>query len=373
MLSYQSIKRFLRNAFVICALTVFFVPIFTFNIKGTISEKENRYLAYFPAIIKDNHLNPNFFRDCNSYFSDRFGLRRYFIAINTRVNTRLHANKGSQALKGKNGWWFYTSKEDGDNYADFMKQNLLLPENITQFKENVKNTADWCEANGIKTIFLICPNKHSIYSENYPFPRPSGITRADQLTTVFNELGVNYIFPRDYILSKKASFNYPLYYETDTHWNPLGAYCAFELLKAKIEALFPNIDFPEISYKTSIEYSNTAGDILPMMNISKSKSTRLSLSSKGATNADYYEYLKNEGRNGVITKGKNRALPRAIIFRDSFFIALEPFTSPLFSEVEYNWRAFRDSDKEYILNYHPDLIIFEEVERYGTNLVHCSK
>ena len=372
MLSYKSIKTFLRNAFIICALFVLFVPIFTFNIQDVISEKENRYLTSFPAIIKDNHLNSNFFKECNSYFSDRFGLRQYFIAINNLVNTKLHANKGIQALQGKNGWYFYINKADGDNYADFMKQNLLLPETLMMFKENVKNTADWCEANGIKTIFLICPNKHNIYSEFYPFPRPDGITRADQLTTVFNELGVNYIFPRDYILLKKTSSKYPLYYETDTHWNPLGAYCAFELLKTKIEALFPIIDFPEISYKISIEYSDTAGDILPMMNVSKSKSTRPSLSPNGETNADYYEYIKNDGRH-VITKGKNRALPRAIIFRDSFFIALEPFTSPLFSEAEYIWRAFSDSDKEYILKNKPDIIIFEEVERHGTNLVHCSK
>ena len=80
-------------------------------------------------------------------------------------------------------------------------------------------------------------------------------------------------------------------------------------------------------------------------------------------------YLKNEGTNGVHTKGTNENLPRALIFRDSFFYALEPFISPMFSEAEYKWKQFNESDKEYILKYKPDIIIFEAVERYAPNIV----
>ncbi len=369
----SSIKHFLQYAFIVCALIVFSYPLIRFNKKAVVSEKENRYLASFPSIFKDNHFNKNFFSDCNAYLSDRFGLRLYFISLNSKINHKLHAFKGAKGIQGKNGWFFYIDTEDGNNYADFMKQNLLIDENLETWKENVKNTATWCKQNGIKAIFLICPNKHSVYSEYYPFSRPLGNTRTDQLTAILDELGVEYIFPRDVLLQKKAEYNYPLYYETDTHWNPIGAYCAFELLKQKIYAAFPERQFPEITYNTKIDYSETAGDILPMLNIKKARSTLPTLSPVGAQNADFYEYIKNDGTNGVITHSKDTTLPRTLIFRDSFFSALEPFTSPLFSDAEYIGKRFNDGDKEYILNYQPDLIIFEAVERYSANLVQCSR
>ena len=56
------------------------------------------------------------------------------------------------------------------------------------------------------------------------------------------------------------------------------------------------------------------------------------------------------------------------MFRDSFFTALEPFVSPLFSEVDYVWKDFTDSDKKRILEYKPDIVIFERVEWHAPNL-----
>lgn len=45
-----------------------------------------------------------------------------------------------------------------------------------------------------------------------------------------------------------------------------------------------------------------------------------------------------------------------------------PYLSPLFSEVEYVWKDFTDADKKLILEYKPDIVIFEHVERHAPNL-----
>ena len=368
-------KTFLQNAFVFCALIVLFYPIIRFNKNAVVSEKENRNLATLPYILKDGRLNKNLFAEYSSYFNDRFGGRQHLIMLNDKLKRLLHANSlifNDRAIKGKNDWYFYIDKNDGNNLSDFYKTNLLSEAELSIFRSNVKNTANWCSKNGIKYIFLICPNKHSVYSEFYPFSRPGGKTRADQLTEVLSELEVDYIFFRDELLQHKADFDFPLYYETDTHWNTAGAFIAFGLLKNKIQSNFPAIEFPNIQYETKIEYSETAGDILPMLSVKKSHSTRPTMFPAGKSNSDFYDYTKNKGREGVITKGKNSKLPRALIFRDSFFSALEPFTSPLFSDAEYIWKTFSDQDKEYVLNYKPDLMIFEHVERYANGLCFCS-
>ena len=186
---------------------------------------------------------------------------------------------------------------------------------------------------------------------------------------VFDELSVPYIFPRDYLISKKSEYDFPLYYETDTHWNFQGAHLVSILLQNAIESLFPNVAFPKIEYETKISYGINPTDIPPMLGLEPQNNTQIQLTPVGRDNSDFYTYIKNDDRNGVHTKGTDKSLPRALIYRDSFFIALEPFVSPLFSEAEYIWKQFREEDKEYVLQYKPDIIIFEAVERSAPQIV----
>lgn len=354
--------------FIVIIFCCLLFPIARFHPNETVSQVENRNLTQKPSIIIEGKFNKNLFAELSPYLQDHFGGRNFLINFANFIEYEVfHKRRINEvALEGNNGWFFY--RLDGNLY-DFMKKNLMNNEQFENLKENINDTVKWCDENGIKYLFIVCPNKHSVYSENYPFPRPEGITRTDQISQIFSDINVPYVYSRDYLISKKAECKYPLYYETDTHWNPLGAFYSFEEILPKIQNWFPNIEFPKIAYEINVSYSETAGDILPMLGIKKAKSTQISLSPKNANNTDYFEYIKNEGTNGVKTLGKNQNLPKAIIFRDSFTTALVQYLSPLFSEAEYNWRQFRESDKEYILQNKPDIIIFEAVERYSYSIV----
>lgn len=364
---FRSIKveKKIYSIFIVIFFGLVLIPIITFDVKDEISTRENRTLQPFPKLFVDGEVN-NIFSDLNNYFEDRFGGREYLIKLNNYINYELL--KGSyinqKAVKGKENWWFYINSSDGDNRSDFYKKNLMTAPELDAFSLSIENTLKWCNAQNISCIFLIGPNKHSVYSEFYPFERPTGQTRADQLVSVLEDAGASYIFPRDILISKKSEIDIPLYYETDTHWNPLGAFVAYEQLLNMLKEMFPNQNFPEIQYDTKIEYSTTAGDILPMLAIENSKSTQPKLIPQGIMQAELYTYIKNDGRNGVHTMGADKTAPRALVFGDSFFTALEPFVSPLFSETEYIGKNFSESDKEYVLEYKPDIIIFESVERH---------
>lgn len=358
--------------FVIFILFLISLPLIFFDGKKTVSQKENRTLAKKPFFLEENQLNQKLFSQYDSYLQDHIGFRDYLIYLNSK--NPLHMEKPTafnHAIEGKDGWYFYIDAADGNNLRDFYKRNLLSEAELGEFKKRVFAAASWCAEQKIKCIFLVCPNKHSVYQEFYPFERPSGITRSDQLTEVFESLGVNYLFPRDYLLSKKSEYDVPLYYECGTHWNSLGAYLAFALLQEKIEKLFPDTDFPKIDWSVKATYKSTTDSMLPMMGLDASlaKSTQIDFEAAGCELSDFYTYLKNEGRDGVHTKGMDENLPRALIFRDSFFTALEPFVSPLFSEAEYRWKNFSDEDKSSVLLYKPDIIIFECVERCAPGLV----
>lgn len=356
-------RKKIQFIFIVAILVALCYPILFFNRDGAISERENRTLVTRPYLFVENRLNKNLFSEYSAYFDDRFGGRQKLISLNNLVQNKIlkASPHNSIAVKGKENWLFYLG--GGGNLKDFRKENIMTKEALEEFRKNVANTLTWCKRQNIPCVFLIGPNKHSVYPEFYPFERPEGSTRADQLIQILQEEGIPYVYSRDKLLEVKKESNIPLYYETDTHWNPLGAYVAYEELMLIVEKLFPDHSFPKIPYETKIEYSMTSGDILPMLRIEKSQSTQPKMIPQNIKQEDLYTYIKNEDRNGVHTKNFDTKAPRALVFRDSFFSALEPFVSPMFSETEYLWRYFRETDKAYVLEYKPDIIIFEVVER----------
>ena len=360
-----------QTAFAAAFIAALFLPPLLLDRTSVVSQKENRNLAQKPVIIKDGGMNKEYFSQFDAWLGDRFGLREPLVALDSVVKNRMKSKYvlTDRALEGKDGWIFYINNNDGANLVDFYKLNLLDEATLSRIEDNVRETVEWCAEHGIKVLYLIAPNKHSVYSEYYPFDRPEGITRGDQVAAAINAGGADCLFPRDLLLEKKATAPFRLYFKTDTHWNPLGAYYAYEVLRGKIETLFPEVQFPGITYRTEIQEGAYRGDLIPMFNKpGMEENEYIQVTPDSAKFTDFYEYIKNEGRDGVHTRNKNVGLPRALVFRDSFFRALEPFVSPLFSEVEYVWKDFTEADKERILEYKPDIVIFEHVERYASNL-----
>ena len=90
---------------------------------------------------------------------------------------------------------------------------------------------------------LVGPNKSSIYSEYLPdWFKISENNKVDLLNSVTENK--YYIYPRSALLEAKDLDNaHELYYKTDTHWNRLGAWIAFDDFIKKIQK-----DNPEINY-----------------------------------------------------------------------------------------------------------------------------
>ncbi|MDR2746351.1 MAG: hypothetical protein LBB77_02795, partial [Treponema sp.] len=301
-------------------------------------------------------------RSLDNYINDRFGFRNTIVSLVNNFNRSSKKIIG-QVIVGKNEWLFFSKPDNGNNIGDFFKANLFTDAEMKSFVENIRQRFEWCNKNNIEFIFLIAPNKHNVYPEYYPFIRPNGITRTEQIIAALPaELKDTVIYPLDYIIMNKTNSEIPLYFETDTHWNTAGAYYAFQILSGRFKQLFPGVDFQEIQFITDVSY-DSSGDIGNMLNLAGYWKRTIPDMRPAAGWGAYYQYIKNEGTNGIITKNNDQSLPKAIIFRDSFFVALEPFVSTQFSSVEYNWREFNESDTNYILENKPDIIIWEVVER----------
>jgi hypothetical protein len=332
--------------------------------KSTYSRVENRLLPVFPRVQTDGKININYFKEIDNYINDRFGFKFYFVAANNLIHYRLLGGKKNKSvLIGKNSWLFLIDKDDGNNLSDFQKTNLFDDAALEKTVKTIRGFADWCKDNGIEFLFFIAPNKHSVYPEYFPFDRPGGITRVDQvLGHIGNEYADKIVFPRDYLVSRKALNGNPLYHETDSHWNKLGAYYGYKELLNKIKVCFPGIAFPDMAFSER-PISGSGGDLVQMLGVkSYGKITIIGMEPENGWES-YYSYVKNEGRKGIITNNVQRDLPKAIVYRDSFFSEMEPFVSCIFSAVEYIWKRPDEGDKKHILENRPDIVIWEIVER----------
>jgi len=168
-----------------------------------------------------------------------------------------------------------------------------------------------------------------------------------------------------------------LYQEKDSHWNGLGAYYTFLLLKEKVEELFPKVTIPSYDFDMKIE-KTYEGDLIAILGFNKyGYSTEVVFTPKGISWSDIFTEKilpkKVGSKQDMITTSSKGAPIKAVIFRDSFFIHLEPFVSSCFSNLYYKWKIMDESDKEFIIREKPDLVIFEVIERWLPSLAEDDK
>ncbi len=198
---------------------------------------------------------------------------------------------------------------------------------------------------------MIAPNKETIYPEYLPagIARSDNPTWADQILENLNETDVSVLDLRSTLLAEKQ--NAPVYFKTDTHWNPVGARAAYDAILTALQPGFPILephplsDFDQVTETTSGDLAgliHLKGDVTEPFTALHARFDKPSLG------------LKNPPAGQMITVMPDPALPKAVIFRDSFFNGLQPFTSEHFSRVVYV--------SDFV--YNPDLII-------GRTAGHC--
>ncbi len=340
---------------------IMFGIIATFNLAGEVS-KENRNLTKLPALFSNGAVNRDVIENTDNYIADRFGFRETLVSWNAYLFVNiLGTSPSDKVILGKNNFMFYVSKPDGDNLSDFLKTNRLNSQQLLAIKTRLEENASWCEKNGIKFLFATTPSKHSIYEEHYPLARPDGPSRLDQIIDYMDaESEIKIMDFRTALIKEKA--NRLVYSETGTHWNENGAYIAYRMIFNEVKSMFPGRRFNDgANYAMAAQLERDEG-LTPLIGIdSKEKISGI----RDEPKTDYpYTYEKHDGRDSVITVHGDQSLPKAIIFRDSFFDALQPLTSTLFSRATYRWKLFTEADKKVILEQKPDLIIFEVTERY---------
>ncbi len=327
-------------------------------------------LANFPEWPESWQQVQQFPQQLNNYYADHFGGR----SLLTRWYSKLWQLSGfippeADVIAGKQDWLFlgkimpgYTKYDDP--IGDVMRNQPYSDHALKQLVNRMEQFRKKLQAHNIQYLFFIAPNKHSIYREYLPdYISPQAkFTATDQLLQYLQQHSqIDSIDMRPALMSAKEQQQ--LYFKTDSHWNDQGANIAqFEIMQW-LQKQYPNqIKAEKYPSERFLPSGRLNGDLNRLLRqdheteafeqihfISKCQPTP-QINHLNPLNAHHFFCPKNQ--------------LDALIFGDSFLIALQPFLSREFRHSIFLLEKISFDELLNIIEKNPpDIVIHEIVER----------
>lgn len=289
-----------------------------------------------------------------------------------------HATLGT-----KKPWLFYKEK-DGDQVENYKHTDSFDFVMLSEIKDELYRLKNKLSENSIELVLLIAPDKETIYGEYMPSyikVFKDNPARTDVLLAYLSENApdINVIFPREELLNAKTSST--VYYESDTHWNRVGAKVAFDALMDRLSSTDNNyantlidIGFTDIAYDgisgfTAGEHMWYEGDIQKLCRLPSSYNS-----------SEYYPdrppYAVTLDR--TISPGGEVIAQHSISSSDTYADKKICFCGDSYrwQLVDYVREGFREStvisryylDLDEVIAEQPDIFVYEVPERYLADL-----
>lgn len=339
-----------------------------------VSKVEKRKFSQLPTIpetFEDIQIFPRLFE---GYYSDHFGLRDWLTKHYKQAKFYMGDSASEDVIIGKNGWLFLGSikktykkhGEYGDPIGDARNANLYAQGDLKRAVKHLVELNAYLNKKGIKYMLVIVPSKHSIYFDQLPdyITKINTQSATDQLVEYLQkQTNISVVDLRKALIKEKDK--YQLYYKADTHWNHYGANIAQYEIMLEIEKLFPKQIQPELAKLD--DSIRKGGDLAWLMGIyalfRESDPQPLSISAFGpiCTPKKYPADAEERQTHTLVCEGQKL---NTVIFRDSFFTALQPYFSRKFKRSTYIWEKTNYlSLEKYITLEKPDIVIEEWAER----------
>ncbi len=324
---------------ILCSLTT--VPILFFNFKpNQVSKAENRQLAEFPAEFQGFS---NYMNSLDTYINDRIGFRDTMVTAYNETTVGTLKSHHDNVIFGDDGWLFYSGE-----LSDYTGTNIDY-DKIERYVEILVALDKKFAERGTEFVFMIGPNKSTIYSEYMPdYIKKSDVTFADLLVKRLKEEGISVVYPKEQLIANKDK---ELYQKLDTHWNHLGSKYAIDELCNELGLEIKDIPANPVTLNN--------GDLLTMLSVKSVGSKSLDANVAYAPNS-YRENFNDTKKIYIHSSNK----PSFMSCRDSYSIALLEYYSYYFDGPLY-WdpyvtKAFSQEPT--------DFFIFETVERFISNI-----
>jgi len=327
---------------------------------------ENRLPAGFPRIKPGSDGLKNFIRGLEAYFNDHFGFRKRLIwAYRSGMFYSFHDQQGNRsALVGSDGWLYLNENQMVEHYRGTL---LFTPDQLQDWKTLLEQYRDWFAERGIKFLFVVAPDKQSIYPEYLPswMSKVSSETKLDQFFAYMKmHSTVDVLDLRQTLLENRSRG--PIYLKTDSHWNQLGAFFAYQrLLNELAVQLLPGARPVSLDEFEQTHVTALAGDLAAIAGTGSPESNAILLHPKASLPP--LEKIQQPYRTGPLIVTRNPYVSgSAIVYGDSFADNWVPLLGYNFGWVSYFSNHFLTSkftDVELVNHERPALVIVEVIER----------
>lgn len=216
-------------------------------------------------------LTPEAFRRVSLWFNDRLGMRYPLMVLDSHWRLAVwHLRFRGDVLFGNGGWLFFNDSPPlpAAHSLDLRGSLRLADAEVARLGRQLVTTRARFAACGKTTFIAIAPNKQSIYPEEL---RDGGTYRDSRLDHVLARLGPDarsmVIDPRSELRASKSRHGVPNYRSTDSHWNDLGAFIAYQKI-VSVLAQSNAIDRPELATLEGVSIRTetaTDGDVAVRM------------------------------------------------------------------------------------------------------------
>lgn len=329
---------------------------------------EQRQLAVFPHFQGLSQIKP-FIAGVESYFNDHFGYRKRLIRTNNRWKLKLVGESGpvGSVCIGLEGWLFWLGENMMDNYTGV---TTFSEQDLKDWQKLLERRRDWLAKRGCRYLFVVTPDKHTIYSERLPswVNKSKRPIKLEQFLDYMRAHSTVQIVDMRHALIEAKSIH-PTYLMTDTHWNAFGGFIGYQEVMKALSIPFPDLSPLPLSCLEIAPISMQVGDIGRFLSDNHIKENtayswsyaKLDVVLKEKSEPDRLPFAWTPDKV-PISSFNPKARRKAVLFRDSFSRAWFPYLGQHFGEVIYIWRYYWDAP--FLEREKPDVVIDEMLERF---------
>jgi hypothetical protein len=334
--------------------------------------EEKRLVAALPSWHWSTTEAVAFSRQFEKFYNDRFPFRIDLISFISYLKYEFFDVSWLWSVApGDNGWLFFLGK---NGLETIRHTPVFSQQELKAWALNLEERRQWLASRHIQFLLVIAPYKASVYPEYVPESlRPvDSESRCGQLLKYLKEHTlVETVDLRQQLIAAKNQG--PLYFKTDSHWNRLGAFIAYQAITTKLHSHFPAIQplkFDNLKGIPNVEFEGDLAQLIAIQRFVTDRYTEYSpkegfawqLSSNPPAGKD--RFISRNFVHPFATEVCRSDLPSAYFIRDSFMCCLQPFLSQHFRRAYFEWIPNYSFNARQIELEHPDVVVQEMAENH---------
>ncbi len=303
----------------------------------------------------------SFPRRIDAHVADTLGLRDVLLAANSAEHWFALGRSPSALVEQAAEGWCFHGGESRDVYRGLRP---LRADELEGWVQRLRERRDFLAARGIRYLFVLCPNKETIYPERVPAHwKKVGPTRLEQLVErLAREPDSPFLDLRPALFAAKAGDRPEdwVYTRMGTHWNGRGGHAAYAAIVARLQADFAALVPVPAGSSRAVEATGATDSLATQLYLARwihQRQYALELPERG------YEVQRASTYNpgAQLVTRKDIDAPRLLWVHDSFGPFLEALLCESFAFVEAHWT--HDLPVEAVLEARPDVVLETYVER----------